>query len=47
LPSDAILAHIGPNAYRHINFRGIYRFPLEQYLGRLLPSAILSQAAIG
>ena len=38
VPSDAILAHVAPIAFRHINFQGIYRFPLERYLGRLLPS---------
>jgi len=40
VPSDAILAHIAPIAFRHINFQGIYRFPLERYLDRLLPSLI-------
>jgi TnpA family transposase len=39
IPSDKILAHIAPIAFRHINFQGIYRFPLERYLDRLLPSA--------
>jgi len=38
VPSDEILAHIAPIAFRHINFQGIYRFPLERYLDRLLPS---------
>jgi hypothetical protein len=28
VPSDEILAHIAPIAFRHINFQGIYRFPL-------------------
>ena len=36
---DDILAHIAPVAFAHINFRGIYRFPLERYLERLVPSA--------
>ena len=43
VPSDEILAHIAPIAFRHINFQGIYRFPLERYLDRLLPSAAPSQ----
>jgi TnpA family transposase len=47
LPPDTILAHVAPNAYSHINFRGIYRFPLEQYLDRLLPSANEVNAATG
>ena len=34
-----ILAHIAPIAFRHINFHGVYRFPLERYLDRLIPSA--------
>ena len=38
VPSDDILAHVAPVAFSHINFRGIYRFPIEQYLNRLLPS---------
>jgi len=40
VPSDEILAHIAPIAFRHINFQGIYRFPLERYLDRLVPSAL-------
>jgi len=32
LPPDEILAHIAPVAFGHINFRGIYRFPLERYV---------------
>jgi hypothetical protein len=38
VPSDSVLQHIAPIAFSHINFRGIYRFPIEHYLGRLLPS---------
>jgi TnpA family transposase len=38
VPSEEILAHVAPVASSHINFRGIYRFPIEQYLDRLLPS---------
>jgi hypothetical protein len=38
IPSDTILAHIAPVAFSLINFRGIYRFPIEQYLHRLLSS---------
>jgi hypothetical protein len=30
VPSDEILAHIAPIAFRHINFPGIYRFPLDR-----------------
>jgi len=40
VPSDAILAHIAPLAFRYINFQRIYRFPLERYLDRLLPSLV-------
>jgi TnpA family transposase len=47
LPSDAILAHIAPIAFRHINFHGVYRFPLERYLDRLLPSALTHPNAVG
>ena len=43
VPSDAILAHVAPIAFRHINFQGIYRFPLERYLARLLPSLVPCQ----
>ena len=39
VPSDEILAHIAPIAFRHINFHDTYRFPLERYLDRLIPSA--------
>jgi TnpA family transposase len=45
VPSEEILAHVAPIAFSHINFRGIYRFPIAQYLDRLLPSASLSTAA--
>ena len=45
IPSDTILAHIAPVAFSHINFRGIYRFPIEQYLHRLLSSGGQRQAA--
>ncbi len=37
VPRDEILAHIAPIAFRHINLQGIYRFPLERHLDRLLP----------
>ena len=47
LPSDAILAHIAPIAFRHIKFQGIYRFPLERYLDRLLPSAPSRPIVVG
>ena len=40
VPSDEILAHIAPIAFRHINFQGIYSFTLERYLYRLLPSGL-------
>jgi hypothetical protein len=39
--------HIAPIAFRRINFQGIYRFPLERYLGWLLPSAPSPSIAIG
>ena len=47
VPSDEILTHIAPIAFRHINFQGTYRFPLERYLDRLLPSAPASPIAVG
>jgi hypothetical protein len=47
VPSDEILAHIAPIAFRHINFQGIYRFPLERYLGRLLPSVRCQKITAG
>ena len=47
LPSDEILAHIAPIAFGHINFRGIYRFPLERYVDRLVPSMPAAQKAVG
>jgi len=37
VPSDEILAHVAPVAFSHIDFRGLYRFLIEQYIGRLLP----------
>ena len=33
------LRGIGPVGYRHINFRGTYRFPVERYAARLLAAA--------
>jgi len=45
IPSDEILAHVAPVAFSHINFRGIYRFPIDQYLDRLLPSVDSRKAA--
>lgn len=33
------LRDIGPVGYRHINFRGTYRFPVERYAARLLAAA--------
>ena len=47
VPSDAILAHIAPIGFRHINFHGVYRFPLERYLDRLLPSVPNQPLVIG
>ena len=47
VPRDVILPHIAPIAFRHINFQGIYRFPLERYLHRLLPSAPTQRIAVG
>lgn len=47
LPSDEILAHIAPIAFGHINFRGIYRFPLERYVDRLVPSMPTARKAVG
>ena len=33
------LKGIGPLGHRHINFRGTYRFPIDRYAERLLPTA--------
>lgn len=38
MPPAEILAHIAPIAFGHMNFRGIYRFALERYMDRLVPS---------
>jgi hypothetical protein len=35
----AALREIGPVGYRHINFRGTYRFPVDRYAERLLATA--------
>ena len=32
------LRSIGPVGHRHINFRGTYRFPVDRYAERLVPS---------
>jgi TnpA family transposase len=45
-PDDDILAHIAPIAFGHINFRGVFRFPLERYVDRLVPSAQGLQKAV-
>jgi TnpA family transposase len=45
--ADDILAHIAPIAFGHINFRGIYRFPLERYVDRLIPSMPAARKVIG
>jgi Tn3 transposase DDE domain len=47
VPADGILAHIAPIAFRHINVHGVYCFPLERYLDRLLPSAANQSVAAG
>ena len=47
VPADEILAHIAPIAFGHINFRGVYRFPLERYLDRLVPSVPVPKRAVG
>jgi hypothetical protein len=47
VPSNEILAHIAPIAFRHINFHGTYRFPIERYLDRLLPSVSAPRASAG
>ena len=46
-PSAEILAHIAPIAFGHINFRGVYRFPLERYVDRLVPSIPVPLKAVG
>jgi TnpA family transposase len=47
LPSDETLSHIAPIGFRHINFHGVYRFPLERYLDRLLPSTPIQPVVVG
>ena len=47
VPPDDILAHIAPIAFGPINFRGIYRFPLDRYVDRLVPSMPVVRKAIG
>lgn len=47
VPSDEILAHIAPIAFGHINFRGMYRFPLDRYADRLVPSMPAARKAVG
>lgn len=47
VPADDILAHIAPIAFGHINFRGIYRFPLDRYVDRLVPSMPAARKVIG
>ena len=47
VPTDDILAHVAPIAFGHVNFRGIYRFPLERYVDRLVPSMPEVRKAVG
>ena len=47
VPAHDILAHISPIGFRHINFHGVYRFPLERYLDRLMPSAVSPPLVVG
>jgi Tn3 transposase DDE domain len=47
VPADDILAHISPIGFRHINFHGVYRFPLDRYLDRLMPSAMPQAIVVG
>jgi len=47
LPADEILAHTAPIAFGHINFRGVYRFPLDRYIERLVPSLPAMYMAVG
>ena len=47
VPSDAILTHIAPIGFRHINFHGVYRCPSERYLNRLMPAAPTQSVAAG
>jgi hypothetical protein len=39
VPTEEVLAHVAPIGFRHINFQGVYRFALDRYLDRLIPSA--------
>ena len=32
--------------FRHINFHGIYQFPLERYIDRLMPSIVSQPLAV-
>jgi Tn3 transposase DDE domain len=47
VPPDAILAHISPIGFRHINFHGVYRFPLDRYVDRLMPSTMPQAIVVG
>jgi len=47
VPPETILAHIAPVGFRHINFHGVYRFPLDRYFSRLMPSAIHQATVAG
>lgn len=47
VPINEILAHVAPIAFRHICYHGVYRFPLERYLERPLPSAPPPAIAVG
>jgi hypothetical protein len=38
---------ISPIGFRHINFHGVYRFPLDRYLDRLMPSAMPQAIVVG
>ncbi len=42
-----LIGRIAPTRTEGINLRGVFRFPIEQYLERLLPSRGVRNVAVG
>jgi hypothetical protein len=42
-----LIGRIAPTRSEGINLRGVFRFPIEQYLARLLPSRGVRSVAVG
>ena len=42
-----LIGRIAPTRAEGINLRGVFRFPIEQYLERLLPSRGVRNVAVG